>query len=145
MHYPTLNLTKLQSQCWEESSAPPTAWERPFTQPEIKRFDWITAGEGAMAGWESVKLQVKVNSQQKSSVILLTQTIQQELLGAWDVVRRPRYPSVWGDRAVVDFQMWSDSSHSIHDKHGKQELSLLITLWFSHRCLWPDWRHELGK
>lgn len=39
-----------------------------------------------MAGREWVKLQEKVNCPQRSSVILLTQTCQQEPMAAWDVL-----------------------------------------------------------
>lgn len=64
---------------------PPIAWECFFTRPEIKRFDWIRAEEGAMVGGDGVKLQVKVNSQQESSIILVTRatTPAQEV---WDAL-----------------------------------------------------------
>lgn len=40
----------------------------PFSQPEIKRIDWIRAGFEALVGGDLIKLQVKVNSQQQSLV-----------------------------------------------------------------------------
>lgn len=76
VHHPNSNLTKLQSRCWGESSAPPPAWERPFTQPEIKRCDWIRAGEAATAGGEGVNPQVR-STLSRSHLSFYRTTIQE--------------------------------------------------------------------